>query len=72
MDHDYEISTYDRLSDNIYNKAKLDRPASYYASIRPRNYAVDEAAIAEKQAKKAAKEAARQQRQQEKSQPSDE
>ena len=68
MDHDFEISTYDRFSDNIYNKAKLDKPASYYASIRPTNYAVDEATIAEKKAKKAAKEAARQLRQQQKSQ----
>ena len=72
MDHDYEISTYDRLSNNIYNKEKLDRPASYYASIRPRNSAIDDATMAEKQAKKAAKEAARKQRQAEKNQPSDE
>ena len=72
MDHDYEISTYDRSSENIYNKEKLDKPASYYASIRPLNAAIDDASIAEKQAKKAAKEAARKERQQAKSQQSDE
>lgn len=74
MDHDYEISTYDRFAENIYDKEKLDRPASYYASIRPRNYAFDEATIVEKKAKKAASEAARQQRQaeKEKSQQTDE
>ena len=72
MDHDYEISTYDRLSENIYNKEKLDKPASYYASIRPYNSAIDDATIAEKVAKKAAKEAARKQREAEKSQPSEE
>ena len=57
MDHDFELATYDRFAENIYNKAKLSKPASYYASVRPLNYAVDEAAIAEKQAKKAARRA---------------
>lgn len=55
MDHDFELSSYDRLKENIYNKDKLSKPASYYASIRPRNYAIDEAEIAEKAAKKAAR-----------------
>ena len=55
MDHDFELATYDRFAENIYNKAKLSKPASYYASVRPLNYAIDEAAIAEKQAKKAAR-----------------
>jgi len=39
MDHDYEISVYDRLSNNIYDKAKLGKPLSYFASIRPSNVA---------------------------------
>lgn len=55
MDHDFELSNYDRFAENIYNKAKLSKPASYYASVRPLNYAIDEAAIAEKEAKKAAR-----------------
>ncbi len=54
MDHEYEIASYDRLSDNIYNKEKLGKPVSYYASIRPTNYAREEAARLEKEALKAA------------------
>jgi NADH-quinone oxidoreductase subunit I len=37
MDHDYEISVYDRFANNIYDKEKLGKPLSYYASIRPSN-----------------------------------
>jgi NADH-quinone oxidoreductase subunit I len=57
MDHDYELATWDRQRDNIHNKERLSKPASYYASIRPANYALEEAARAEKQAIKAAKHA---------------
>jgi NADH-quinone oxidoreductase subunit I len=59
MDHDYELSVYDRYVKNIFNKEKLSKPASYYASIRPANYAREEAARAEAEAAKAAKKAAR-------------
>lgn len=59
MDHDYEISVYDRFAKNIYNKEKLSKPDSYYASIRPANYAREESARAEAEAAKAAKKAAR-------------
>jgi len=59
MDHDYEISVYDRFAKNIYNKEKLSKPDSYYASIRPVNYAREESARAEAEAAKAAKKAAR-------------
>jgi len=38
MDHDYEISVFDRLSNNIYGKDKLGKPVEYYASIRPLNH----------------------------------
>ena len=38
MDHDYEISVYDRLSNNIYGKDKLGKSLEYYASIRPLNH----------------------------------
>ena len=55
MDHDYELSSYDRTSAHIYNKEKLSKPVSYYAAIRPVNYAREEAARAEKEAKKPAK-----------------
>jgi NADH-quinone oxidoreductase subunit I len=55
MDHDYELSVYDR-KENIYNKARLSKPVSYYAGIRPTNYAREEKARSEAEA---AKEAAR-------------
>jgi len=56
MDHDFEIASYSR---NVYNMEKLLKPASYYQSIRPINYAKEEAARkAEEEAKKA-KEAAK-------------
>lgn len=55
MDHDFELSTYERLSHHIYDKEKLSKPVSYYASIRPTNYEREEAARAAKEAAKAAK-----------------
>jgi NADH-quinone oxidoreductase subunit I len=51
MDHDYEIASYDRFADHMYNKEKLSKPASYYASIRPHNFAMEETARAEKAAR---------------------
>jgi NADH-quinone oxidoreductase subunit I len=57
MDHDYELAVYDRYASNIYNKEKLSKPVSYYASIRPANYAREEAARAEAEAAKAARKA---------------
>ncbi len=54
MDHDFEIASYDRMHTNIYDKEKLSKPVSYYASIRPTNYTAEEAARAEKEAAKAA------------------
>jgi NADH-quinone oxidoreductase subunit I len=52
MDHDFEIASYGR---NVYNLEKLLKPASYYASIRPENYAREEEARKAKEAAKAAK-----------------
>ncbi len=52
MDHDFEIASYTR---NLLNKERLMKPASYYAGIRPKNNAREEAARAEKAAAKAAK-----------------
>lgn len=54
MDHDYEIASYNRFKDNIYNKTRLSKPLSYYAKIRPTNYAREEADRAAKAAKKSA------------------
>ncbi len=59
MDHDYELASYDRHVEHIYNKEKLSKPASYYAQIRPTNYAREEAARAAEEAKKAEAAAAR-------------
>jgi NADH-quinone oxidoreductase subunit I len=58
MDHDYELSVYDRHTHNIYNKEKLSKPVTYYASIRPTNYQREEAVRAEAEAAKASKKAA--------------
>jgi NADH-quinone oxidoreductase subunit I len=55
MDHDYELATYDRFTNHIYDKDKLSRPVSYYASIRPSNFAREEAARLEKEKAKAAR-----------------
>ena len=57
MDHDFEIASYDRTTAHIWNKEKLSKPVSYYASIRPTNYQREEAARAAEAAKKAAKKA---------------
>jgi len=58
MDHDYELASYDRKTRHIYDKQRLSRPLSYYAAIRPANFAREEALRAEKEsAKEAAKEA---------------
>ncbi|MCU0465563.1 MAG: 4Fe-4S binding protein [Anaerolineae bacterium] len=35
MDHDYEMSNYDRTSVNIHDKERLSKPFSYYRSIAP-------------------------------------
>ncbi len=59
MDHDFEIASYDRTTAHIYDKDKLSKPVSYYASIRPTNFAREEAARAVEAAKKAAKAAAK-------------
>lgn len=59
MDHDYEIATHNRHKDNIYDINRLARPISYYAKIRPVNYAREEAARqADREAKAARKSAA--------------
>ena len=55
MDHDYEMATFERQKNNIFDKAKLGRPLAYYASVRPINYAREEAARAEAEAVRAAR-----------------
>jgi NADH-quinone oxidoreductase subunit I len=58
MDHDYEIASYNRFKDNIYNLERLSKPLKYYAGIRPVNYTREEAARKADREAKAAKKAA--------------
>jgi NADH-quinone oxidoreductase subunit I len=55
MDHDYELSVYNRHENNIFDKDKLSKPLSYYASIRPENYNREESARAAAEAAKEAR-----------------
>jgi NADH-quinone oxidoreductase subunit I len=55
MDHDYELASFDRKTRHIFNKERLSKPVGYYASIRPSNFAQEEAARAAKEAAKASK-----------------
>ena len=52
MDHDFEIASYHRINDNIYNLERLLKPASYYATIRPMNFEKEKSQKAEKEAAK--------------------
>jgi NADH-quinone oxidoreductase subunit I len=55
MDHIYEMASYDRLSKHVFDKNDLSKPVSYYASIRPSNYAREEEARAAKAKRKSAR-----------------
>ena len=55
MDHDYELSVYDRYSKNIYDLDRLLKPVTYYTDIRPTNYTREEQARVEAAAAKAAR-----------------
>jgi NADH-quinone oxidoreductase subunit I len=55
MDHDFELASYERQATHIYNKEQLSRPVTYYASIRPANFAREEEARAKKAKAKAEK-----------------
>jgi NADH-quinone oxidoreductase subunit I len=57
MDHDYELSVYNRFERNIFDKEKLLKPLSYYEMIRPVNFKREETARAEAEAAKAARKA---------------
>jgi len=55
MNHDFEISEYQRMPKLVFDLEKLRVPATYYARIRPGDWATEEAARAAKEAEKAAK-----------------
>jgi len=59
MDHDFELAGYERMEANIHRKERLLKPASYYAGIRPKNYAIEQKAKAEEAERKAARRAKR-------------
>jgi NADH-quinone oxidoreductase subunit I len=59
MDHDFELAGYERMEANIHLKDRLLKPASYYAEIRPLNYALEQKAKAELAERKAARRAKR-------------
>jgi NADH-quinone oxidoreductase subunit I len=52
MDHDYELASYGR---NLFDKAKLSKPAQYYEGIRPVNSGRENTARAAKEASRLAK-----------------
>ena len=52
MDHNFDIASTGR---SVYNLERLLKPTSYYAEIRPQNYAQEEADRKAKEAAKAAK-----------------
>ncbi len=54
MNHDFEITAYERMPHLIYGLKELRVPHSYYAKIRPTDYAAEEACRAEEAARKAA------------------
>lgn len=54
MDHEYELASYNRKDHHIYDLQKLSKSASYYASIRPTQYRLEEEEKAAKAATKAA------------------
>ncbi len=55
MNHDYEIAAYQRMPHLVFDLEKLRMPTTYYASIRPTDWAEEEAARKAKEAEKAAK-----------------
>jgi NADH-quinone oxidoreductase subunit I len=55
MDHNYELASYDRTTAHIHDKERLSRPLSYYAAIRPVNYAREEEIMALDRAAKEAR-----------------
>lgn len=55
MDHNYELSVYNRCKSNIFDLAKLSKPLSYYQQIRPVNFAREEADRLAAEAAKAAR-----------------
>jgi len=58
MDQDYELSSFERFNNLVFDKARLTKPDTYHAQIHPTDWAREQAEIAEKAAKDAEKAAA--------------
>jgi NADH-quinone oxidoreductase subunit I len=54
MNHDFEITAYERMPHLVYGLKELRVPHTYYAKIRPTDYAAEEACRADEAARKAA------------------
>jgi len=59
MDHNFEIATYDRMPQLLFDLKALRVPTTHYAQIRPGDWAAEQAARAAKEAEKAARDAER-------------
>ncbi|GAB4569570.1 MAG: hypothetical protein Kow0047_22830 [Anaerolineae bacterium] len=59
MNHDYELSVYERYPQLIFDKEQLLVPLEYYAALYPTQFAAEEAARAEKEREKEAARSAR-------------
>ena len=57
MNHEYEIAAHQRMPYLMFDLQELRQPTTYYAQIRPTDWAEEEAIRAAKEAEKAAKEA---------------
>ncbi|MGC8779416.1 MAG: NuoI/complex I 23 kDa subunit family protein [Anaerolineae bacterium] len=57
MDHNYEIAAYQRMPELVFDLQKLRAPTTYYARIRPTDWAEEEAARQAKEAEKSARQA---------------
>ncbi len=55
MDHDYELSSYDRTTAHIHDKAKLSKPLSYWQTIAPSRAEAERLVREAKEAEKAAR-----------------
>ncbi len=58
MDHDYELSTFERYDTMVYDKARLTKPDTYHAAIHPTDWKREQQEVTEKAAKDAEKAAA--------------
>ena len=59
MNHDYEIAAYERMPNLVFDLKELSVPTTYYARIRPTDWAAEEEVRIAKEAEKAAKDAER-------------